>query len=546
MPGRLARPERLVVVLRGIPGSGKSHVARAIRDLEVGAGAEPPRIHSLDDYFTVDSDSDDDGDDKRGSRARPAGDAAARPDVSRAPRYNYDAAMEPQYRALLMKSFARTLQNRHHSLVVLDAPNLTVAELQGCLTACSSQRYEGLVLEAPVRDPAEAAAQGVHGRSQREVEEACARLEPCPSYIQQIDPFSIPGLGNKGRVATAVDGSGGAGGGGAPDEDAVEVEMEDEAPPAPPTGGLWDNDEDEDGASDDATNARRRGTGSREPPKIALEPTTGHSNGALSERLAAEAREFRASHVGAGGADGADVGGELLHGSARKRPASAGEDAADELLAGAQPARKLLRTRWDQPAPAQDGRRHPGHAAAPTASVKGILSSGRKAKSATRRVKWADSSGAALAVVAARDRFGPPPASLSPIGSPTPSPLSPPAPHIAVAGFGAAHVAALSWETIGEDADGGGDDAGAAEPCVGETDLIGPGHTFREHVDAENHKLRALFGGGGLHSRDRELHIQDDEGGGGLSGLWEDEGGGLPGGVGQDHEDEHGGALRLD
>ena len=50
-PGRSGRPKRIAVLLRGLPGSGKSHVARLMRDKEVAAGGEPPRILSLDDYF---------------------------------------------------------------------------------------------------------------------------------------------------------------------------------------------------------------------------------------------------------------------------------------------------------------------------------------------------------------------------------------------------------------------------------------------------------------------------------------------------------------
>ena len=50
-PGRAKRPKRIAIVLRGPPGSGKSHLARLLRDAEVAAGGEAPRIHSIDDYF---------------------------------------------------------------------------------------------------------------------------------------------------------------------------------------------------------------------------------------------------------------------------------------------------------------------------------------------------------------------------------------------------------------------------------------------------------------------------------------------------------------
>ena len=42
-----------MVILRGLPGSGKSHVARLIKDLETQHGQGAPRIHSLDDYFVT-------------------------------------------------------------------------------------------------------------------------------------------------------------------------------------------------------------------------------------------------------------------------------------------------------------------------------------------------------------------------------------------------------------------------------------------------------------------------------------------------------------
>ena len=50
-PGRQSRPKRLAIILRGLPGSGKSAAARKLREVEVAHGGEPPRVHSIDDYF---------------------------------------------------------------------------------------------------------------------------------------------------------------------------------------------------------------------------------------------------------------------------------------------------------------------------------------------------------------------------------------------------------------------------------------------------------------------------------------------------------------
>ena len=50
-PGRAKRPKRIAIIMRGIPGSGKSFIARKLRDAEMAAGGEAPRVHSIDDYF---------------------------------------------------------------------------------------------------------------------------------------------------------------------------------------------------------------------------------------------------------------------------------------------------------------------------------------------------------------------------------------------------------------------------------------------------------------------------------------------------------------
>jgi YLP motif-containing protein 1 len=43
-----------VVILRGLPGSGKSFVAKSLKSVETEMSAEPPRILALDDYFICD------------------------------------------------------------------------------------------------------------------------------------------------------------------------------------------------------------------------------------------------------------------------------------------------------------------------------------------------------------------------------------------------------------------------------------------------------------------------------------------------------------
>lgn len=52
-PGRASRPKRVAIVLRGLPGSGKSYTAKKLKDIEVQQGGDAPRIHAIDDYFVM-------------------------------------------------------------------------------------------------------------------------------------------------------------------------------------------------------------------------------------------------------------------------------------------------------------------------------------------------------------------------------------------------------------------------------------------------------------------------------------------------------------
>ena len=53
-PGRNSRPPKLVIILRGLPGAGKTFIVKHIKSQESEMGGEAPRILSLDDYFECD------------------------------------------------------------------------------------------------------------------------------------------------------------------------------------------------------------------------------------------------------------------------------------------------------------------------------------------------------------------------------------------------------------------------------------------------------------------------------------------------------------
>ena len=99
-PGRFVRPSKLVIILRGLPGCGKSHVARLLKEKEVNVGGSAPRILSIDDYYLMDDS---------------------------VPVWNSD--QEEEYRQNLIKSFKRNLDEGHFPFIIVDSLNMKASDV---------------------------------------------------------------------------------------------------------------------------------------------------------------------------------------------------------------------------------------------------------------------------------------------------------------------------------------------------------------------------------------------------------------------------------
>lgn len=104
-PGRVTRPPRILVIVRGLPCAGKSTVARQVREAESRAGGPSAKIMALDDYFVSDGP---------------------------APAFVFDAAAEPAHCRSLARAATRTLEERRAAVVVVDAPFATVGNSSRC------------------------------------------------------------------------------------------------------------------------------------------------------------------------------------------------------------------------------------------------------------------------------------------------------------------------------------------------------------------------------------------------------------------------------
>ncbi|XP_060860603.1 probable cyclin-dependent serine/threonine-protein kinase DDB_G0292550 isoform X2 [Metopolophium dirhodum] len=114
-PGRPNRPSKIVIILRGLPGSGKSHVAKLIKEKEVAMGGQAPRILSLDDYFMTEV-------------TKMEIDPETNKKVERkVMEYEHDSANESLYRTSFIKAFKKKILENYFSFYVIDAINNKVS-----------------------------------------------------------------------------------------------------------------------------------------------------------------------------------------------------------------------------------------------------------------------------------------------------------------------------------------------------------------------------------------------------------------------------------
>ncbi|XP_048500187.1 uncharacterized protein LOC104894104 isoform X2 [Beta vulgaris subsp. vulgaris] len=184
-PHRTSRSDHFVIILRGLPGSGKSYLAKMLRDLEVEHGGSAPRIHSMDDYFMTEVEKVEENETSKSSVR------VKKPTMKKVLEYCYEPEMEEAYRLSMLKAFKKTLEEGAFTFVIVDDRNLRVADFAQFWATAKRSGYEVYVLEAPYKDPAGCTARNVHGFTQVDVEKMAAQWEEAPSMYLQLDVKSI-------------------------------------------------------------------------------------------------------------------------------------------------------------------------------------------------------------------------------------------------------------------------------------------------------------------------------------------------------------------
>uniref|UniRef100_A0A3B5AEX1 YLP motif-containing protein 1 n=1 Tax=Stegastes partitus TaxID=144197 RepID=A0A3B5AEX1_9TELE len=177
-PGRLSRPERIVIIMRGLPGSGKSHVAKLIRDKEVDCGGAPPRVLVLDDYFMTEVEKVE-KDPDTGRRVK-----------NKVLEYEYEPEMEDTYRSSMLKTFKKTLDDGFFPFIILDTINDRVKHFDQFWSAAKTKGFEVYLAEITA-DTQTCAKRNVHGRTLKDILKMSNNWEPSPRHMVRLDVRSL-------------------------------------------------------------------------------------------------------------------------------------------------------------------------------------------------------------------------------------------------------------------------------------------------------------------------------------------------------------------
>nr|CAD7412961.1 unnamed protein product [Timema cristinae] len=177
-PQRAARPARLVIILRGPPGSGKTFVAKLIKDKEVEMGGSAPRILSLDDYFMVEVEKED-KDPETGRKI-----------TTKVMEYEYEAAMEKHYQSSLLKAFKKTVNDGYFPFIIVDCINDQVKQFEEMWSYAKQKGFQVYICETDM-ELAACFKRNIHNRSEEDISKIIKNWEDTPKHYLKTDVRSL-------------------------------------------------------------------------------------------------------------------------------------------------------------------------------------------------------------------------------------------------------------------------------------------------------------------------------------------------------------------
>ncbi|CAK1582832.1 unnamed protein product [Parnassius mnemosyne] len=176
-PGREMRPEKIVIILRGLPGSGKSYLAKLIRDKEAEHGGTV-RIMSIDDYFMQEGEIE--------VNDPVTGKMVKKPSL----KYEYDQELEETYMNSLKRAFKRSLTDGYFSFLIFDAVNEQLKSYADIWNYARQNGFQVYICTLEV-DLQTCYKRNIHNRTLEDIEIISARFFATPAHHIQLDPTTL-------------------------------------------------------------------------------------------------------------------------------------------------------------------------------------------------------------------------------------------------------------------------------------------------------------------------------------------------------------------
>lgn len=172
-PYRDLRPSKLVIIIRGLPGSGKSYVTNLIKIEEEkhASNMEKPKVFSIDNYFLTEKEETINKSKKKQTVMS----------------YEFDASLVESYQRGLIKSFKKTVDDNLFNFLIIDMVNERIDNMEEMAAYAKSRGFCTYFIEFDPELTDLYFKQNIHDRTLEEIVELKKKWEPLPKQFIKLD-----------------------------------------------------------------------------------------------------------------------------------------------------------------------------------------------------------------------------------------------------------------------------------------------------------------------------------------------------------------------